>query len=103
MFATKPSAIKYQFITSNSNLHIHAIILIGLQKDLGKKRGGASECMDIFAIVAFYIHWQALFFKWVAAHNCIIYMYKLTVIIYMLTYSLVLLPADFEFLIINRL
>lgn len=53
MFATKPSAIKYQFITSNSNLHIHAIILIGLQKDLGKKRVGASECMDIFAIVAF--------------------------------------------------
>lgn len=54
MFATKPSAIKYQFITSNSNLHIHAIILIGLQKDLGEKRGvGATECMDIFAIVAF--------------------------------------------------
>lgn len=40
MFATKPSAIKYQFITSNSNLHIQAIILIGLQKDLGEKKGG---------------------------------------------------------------
>lgn len=102
MFATKPSAIKYQFITSNSNLHIHAIILIGLQKDLGKKRGGATEWTSLL-LWHFYIHWQALFFKWVAAHNCIIYMYKLTVIIYMLTYSLVLLPADFEFLIINRL